>query len=194
MVSAKWPRTERLLGCGFDIQISSKRTVAISLGNLKPVCEEYSHKRLKSELDAAFELPDNTHDILRWRTIYTLMQNETIFCINFIPKDPTVAQIIHVMRLKDKEKEVESCRVFCHDVFNLKFILPVESADQVFDLSKKTVSETVNQFDPSIGLVIERALACFSEDLRSQGLAITLEIKAEKSATYIWLKGSQNLA
>ncbi|HEY5235807.1 MAG TPA: hypothetical protein VIJ14_06490 [Rhabdochlamydiaceae bacterium] len=188
LVSAKWPKIERPLGCGHDTPSSLTSSVVISLGSLNPDFEAYTFEQLKLERQAAFRLPDKTYDIWRWRTIYTLAQNEAIFCISFIPKEPHKAQIIQVMRLKSSPEEARSLELFCHDLFSIKFILPVKNADQVYDLSQRSVTETISQFTLPVKAVIEKALASFSKDSRSLGLALTLE-EDGKQRTYIWLKG-----
>jgi len=120
--------------------------------------------------------------------MYTLGQSESVFCINFIPEDPSKPQIIHVMRLKDEKEDVVTYPVFCHELVHLKFILPVEKADQVFDLSKCRVSQTLENVTPGLIPIIEKSLDCFLKDVRSKGLALTLESKTGTPATYIWLK------
>lgn len=189
MVLSKWPSMKTHLGCGLGSPLSVKNTLRISLGSLDPDCEAYTPEMLKNEGEAAFKLPDQTYDIWRWRTIYTLAQNESIFCINFIPRDPHVAQIIQVMRLKGTLEEARSLELFCHDLFSIKFILPVMKADQMYDLSQRSITETISQFTCPVKAVIEKALACFSKDLRSIGLALTLEENGNQR-TYIWLKGN----
>ncbi len=132
---------------------------------------------------------DETPDIERFRTVFTLLQSEAIFCINFIPKNPhDPNQIVHVMRYEEKENPKEF-PVYCHDGANLKYLLPVERANRIFDLSKSKISQTVESLNPQLRNIIQAALNCFLKDSEAKGLALTLELDVDKpSQTYIWLK------
>lgn len=176
---AKWPK-ESFLGCGFEPRLPES-IPTIKLGSLNPTCEKCSPEMFKARLKSALELPDHTDDIWRWRTIYSLAQNESLVCINFIPKDPSKDQIAHVMRTQMSQEEIQSYHLYCHDLLQIKYLLPVEQPTQVFDLSTVIAVEGIE------GSEIASALDCFSKDSLSQGLALTFD-KAGTLKTYIWLK------
>jgi hypothetical protein len=187
MATGKWPST-RQLGCGLENPIPSQQRNPIPLGRLGSF---YQKEMLQSAIVrcvAHFEDPckDGEYEIEKFRTAFTLLQSEAVFCINFIPKNPFELQILHVMRLQEKQDPSEFL-VFCHDhVF--KYILPVEQADQVFDLSRFEITQTFENLKPSLIPIVEKALGYFFKDSRSKGLALTLESKTGTPATYIWLK------
>jgi hypothetical protein len=185
IVNGKWPQSVAS-GCAWDKPPMSTRR--IQLGTLEILYKNYSPRLLQSCKEISFALPDTSYDIWKVRTMYTLGQSESIFCINFIPEDPSKPQIIHVMRLKDEKQDVSTYPVFCHEHVHLKYILPVEKADQVFDLSKCRVSQTLDNVTPGLIPIVEKALTCFLKDVTSKGLALTLESKRGTPSTYIWLK------
>ena len=179
---AKWPTQGKFLGCGFDSPLSEKSTSTITLGSLEPSCEKCTPEMFKDRLKSALELPDQTYDIWRWRTIYSLAQQESVVCINFIPKDSSKAQIAHVMRTKMNQEEIQSYRLYCHDFLQIKYLLPVEEPTQVFHLSAGSVLDGIE------GSALASALDCFSKDSESQGLALTIEGQAGALMTYVLLK------
>jgi hypothetical protein len=186
IVSGSWP-SANLVGCGLENSIPLENQNPVQLGELGPALQKRLSQSAISKCLKLFEdsQRDNEHEIDRFRTFFTLMQSEAICCINFIPRNPHELQTIHVMRLQD-DQDPKKVPVFCHaNVF--KYILPVERADHVYDLSQRSVTETISQFTFPVKAVIERALACFSKDSRSLGLALTLE-EDGKQKTYIWLK------
>jgi len=138
-----------------------------------------------------FQNPNNDKEyaVDRFRTVFTLLQSEAIFCINFIPKNPHgSSQVIHVMRCEEKQDPNE-IPVYCHDAANLKYLLPVEKADRIFDLSKSEISQTVENLNSELRNIIQAALVCFLKDTEATGVALTLKPDADKPCvTYIWLK------
>jgi hypothetical protein len=78
--------------------------------------------------------------------------------------------------------------VYCHAGI-LKYILPVQEADHVFELSKERVSDTVQDIMPGLRPIIEKALGYFLKDNQAKGVAVTFNRKSEKTLTCIWLKG-----
>src|ERR1700678_2302775 len=105
LVNCKWPQT-MAPGCARDKPPISIRR--IQLGTLEILYKKYSSRMLNSCQEACFALPDTSYDIWKIRTMYTLGQSESIFCINFIPEDPSKSQIIHVMRLKNEKQDVST--------------------------------------------------------------------------------------
>ncbi len=180
ILSGKW--LSSLDECHQERHQKTENSVQVPLDSLKPFYRSYED--LPAYQKAAELLPDEAPDIWRFRILFTLAQSESVFCINFIPFNPAKAQIIQVMRLKDKEN-ISSQEIFCHEYLDLKYVLPVKAADQVFDLSNSTVSDTIGHLKAHIP-EIEKALTYFLNDVRSRGLAITIQDKVQK--TYIWLK------
>src|SRR6185369_13299722 len=102
-------------------------------------------------------LPDDTYDIWRWRTIYSLAQDDSLVCINFIPKDSSQDQITHVMRTKKNEDEIRSYQLYCHDLLQVKYLLPVEQPSQVFQVHSQSSLESLK------GTQLELPLEFFSK-------------------------------
>jgi hypothetical protein len=147
--------------------------------------EEHTCSELYEYLETANSLPDDTYDIWRCRIIYLLTPQESVFCISLIPDNPSKGQIVQVIKLKDKEDEYQE---FNHDYLAYKVILPKEFADQVFDLSKYEISQTVAHLKPRHLIpILMVALYYLSNDSNLKGLALTLE-EDRKQRTYIWLK------
>lgn len=184
---AHWRKNEVFLGCGLDPPTSSKKPTRIALGTLDLHFEQYTLEKFRGMLEAAFELSEEAYGVWRWRTIYTLMQCESIFCVNFIPREPGKGQIVHAMRGKNKE-EAQSLQVYCHDLNTIRFILPVNQWTEASDLSVKNITETVVQFESTVRSVIEKALTCFINDPQAKGIALTLDREPDKPETYIWIK------
>ena len=188
MVSLQWPRIVSPGGCGQD-RFPSMGLEPIRLDTWTIYYKIYAPHRLKLCEQLADSANDHiAEDIWRGRTLFTLAQSESIFCINFIPTNPYEAQMVLVMRLHGG-MDAPSYPMFCHNYPTLKFILPVKMPDQVFDLLKKGIPETINQFESHRRSIIEKALTYFSKDPHSQGLALTLKNEDGSQKTYIWLKG-----
>ncbi|HEY5235808.1 MAG TPA: hypothetical protein VIJ14_06495, partial [Rhabdochlamydiaceae bacterium] len=175
---------------GLESPIPLESQNPVPLGELGTAIQQ---KRLSqsaiSKCLAVFEESSNDgkHEIERFRTFFTLMQSEAICCINFIPRDPHELQTIHVMRLQSNQ-DPKKVPVFCHANF-FKYILPVERADHVFNLSKEKVFETVRSFTPILSSIIEKALGYFLKDRQAKGLALTFHEESGMQKTYVWLKG-----
>jgi hypothetical protein len=184
IVSGKWLEAIGSGGCSHDKPHSLENYVRVSLESLKPQYQTYTPKTLKAYQEAFDELPDESAGIWRFRTLFTLAQSESVFCINFIPVNTSKAQIIQVMRLK-AEQDTSLQEVFCHEHLDLKYLLPVRAVDQVFDLSLLKISDTIGSLQTQIP-DIEKALERFLKDPHARGLAVTVEDKPQK--TYMWLK------
>jgi hypothetical protein len=187
LASGSWPKTD-VVGCGFDPPTSLEIETAIPLGTLGHIYEEPIPKKALVKCLSVFEQSsyDSKPEIERFRTFFTLMQSKDVLCVNFIPCNPEQLQTIHVMRLQ-KKQDPKTVPVYCHAGI-LKYILPVQEADHVFDLSKERVSDTVQDIMPGLRPIIEKALGYFLKDNQAKGVAVTFNRKSEKTLTCIWLK------
>lgn len=189
IASCKWSDSQPLKCCGGS-PISTQNIIPFRLGSITTLYfEKYANGQLSKYLKAANSLPDDTYDIWRFRIYYLLAPDKRVFCINFIPQNPAKGQIVQVMRLKGEE-DVSQYEEYNHEYPTYKFILPVERAEQVFDLSKCEISLTVAHLKPlTLIPIVQKALECLTQDLGLKGLALTLEDKDGKQKAYIWLKG-----
>lgn len=188
IVTGSWPKTGGV-GCGFEGTTPLEEPTPIQLGQLGKGIERksLSQSGIGVCLNQYKESKLNdTPEIERFRTFFTLMQSQAICCVNFIPLNPQQLQTIHVMRLRPNEDSAK-VSVFCHsNVFN--YILPVKQADSVFDLSRERVSDTTHGLEPSLKSIIEDALGYFKKDLQAKGIALTFIKEKGVQKTYIWLK------
>jgi len=153
-----------------------------------PKYKIYSPELLQNRVKVAEKMPDDTSNIWRNRIICILAPIESVFCINFIPTNPTQVQILLVMRMKNLEETAESYPVFCLDLATYKFILPKKGVDQVFDISKQAIPETIGKFNPALRTIFEKVLGHLTKEKKLKGMALTLNQDGVLS-TYIWLKG-----
>lgn len=165
-----------------------ENVVQMTLDSLKPSLVRYSEYVLKNTLKKyKHERPDDESSIWTKRIMFTLARNQSIFSISFIFSNSNNAQIIQVIRLKEgRAPDI----LFFHHYVNYKFILPVKTADRVFDLSKIEVSRTVESLKTSLIPTATKALGYLKEESDLSGLALTLESKAKTPVTYVWLKGT----
>ena len=134
-------------------------------------------------------MSNDVPDIWRGRIICTLAPIESVFCISFIPADPFIPQTLLVMRMKDVDATAESYPVFCFDLPAYKFMLPQKRADQVFDISKLSIDETLGQFDHSLTPIFKKVLGYLQQEEKLKGMALTLKNQEEGLHTSIWFKG-----
>jgi hypothetical protein len=175
--------------CSGGSSICTQSIIPFRLGSLTTLYfEKYTDVQLSQYLKAANLLPDDTHDIWRFRIIYLLASDKRVFCINFIPENPSKGQIVQVMRLKDEE-DVSQYQEYNHEYPTYKCILPVKRADQFFDLSKCEISEAVAHLTPRRLIpIVKKALEYLSSACYLKGLALTLKDKVGKQIAYVWLK------
>lgn len=164
-----------------------ENVVQMSLDSLKPALVQYSEYVLKNTLREYKQRPDEESSVWTKRILFTLARNQSIFSISFIPSNSNKAQMIQVIRLKEGHAPET---LFFHHYVNYKFILPVETADRVFDLSKWKVPVTVESLKPSLVPAVTKALGYLKKESDLSGLALTLESKAKTPVTYVWLKGT----
>lgn len=155
----------------------------------RPQYKTYSPELLQSRINVAEKMSDDTSNIWRNRIICSLAPIESVFCINFIPTDPTLAQILLVMRMKSLDETAESYPIFCQDLPPYKFMLPKERVDQVFDVSKQTIPQTIEQFNPVLRPIFEKTLGYLTKEKKLKGIALTLKNQDGALSTYIWVKG-----
>ncbi len=164
-----------------------ENVVQMSLDSLKPALVQYSEYVLKNSLREYKQRPDDESSVWTKRILFTLARNQSIFSISFIPSNSNKAQMIQVIRLKEgRAPDI----LFFHHYINYKFILPVKTADRVFDLSKIEVSRTVESLTLSLIPAVTKALGYLKEESDLSGLALTLESRAKTPVTYVWLKGT----
>jgi hypothetical protein len=157
----------------------------MALESLKPAIVSYTDSVLKKTLEEYEQRSDEEKAVWRKRILFTLAREQSIFSISFIPANPNEAQIFQVVR-QDRAPEY----LFCHQYVAHKFILPVETVERVFDPSKWQVASIAESIKPRLVAVINKAVNYLREDFDLSGLALTLENKAGKQVTYVWLKGS----
>ncbi len=142
------------------------------------------------ELIKVFEKKtDDTPNIWKCRIVVALASVESVFCISFIPTDPFLPQTLLVMRMKDVDATAESYPVFCFDFAAYKLMLPQDRVDQVFDLSKLSIEETLGQFDHSLTPIFKKVLGYLQQEEKLKGMALTLKNQEEGLHTSIWFKG-----
>jgi hypothetical protein len=179
--------SRRSLTCRMDVQ-SEWEDTPILLGAMgRPKYYIHTPKFLRKRIKVAEEMADDTPNILRNRIICNLAPVETVFCISFIPADPYTPQTLLVMRMKNPKETAESYPVYCFDFPAYKFMLPQERVEQVFDLSKLSIAQTVEQFDASLIPIFEKVLANLKREEKLKGMALTLTSQ-EGLKTYVWLK------
>ncbi|MBS0648731.1 MAG: hypothetical protein JSS10_05865 [Verrucomicrobia bacterium] len=155
----------------------------VALESLKPVIMHYTDSVLKKTLEEYERRPPTENSVWTQRILFTLSRDQSIFSISFIPADPSKAQILQVMR-QDRAPQL----LFYHQYVAYRFISPVKTVDGVFDPSKWQVSAIAESLYPRLAAVINKAVNYLKEDFALSGLALTLENKAGKSVTYVWLK------
>jgi len=171
-----------------------ENVVLMPFNSLKPELLQYSEYVLKNALKK-YELECSDEESLIWKTriLFTLARNQSIFSISFIPSNSNEAQIIQVLRKEGnapEEKENSAPKpLFCHHYSAYKFIMPVKTADKVFDLSKTEVSRSIESLNPALIPVVAKAINYLKKEPDLSGLALTLESKAKTPVTYVWLKG-----
>jgi hypothetical protein len=172
--------------CGMDIPSPLTGSTPIRLGDLGGLTyKTYTPEFLRARVEVSESLSDDTKEIWRNRII-CILAVENVFCINFIPSDPNKSQILQVMRLKDPEANAASIRVYCCDYSPYKFMMPKESPDQVFELGRWDISQTVAHLkSDSLISIVTKAIGYLIQDRDLTGLVITFE----NQKTYIWLKG-----
>ncbi len=181
--------SRRSLTCGMDTQTELPDTPVL-LGSMgRPQYYIYTHKFLWKRIKVAEEMTDDTPNILRGRIICILAAVESVFCISFIPTDSSIPQILLVMRMGDISETAESYPVYCRDFSPCKFMLPQERVDQVFDISKLSIAQTVEQFDASLIPIFEKVLGYLVQEKKLRGMALTLTNQDGSLKTYAWLKG-----
>lgn len=181
--AARFPPT-----CGMDETTALVET-SVRLGAMgRPEYKIYSPELLQNRVKVAEKMSDDTSNIWRNRIICTLAPIESVFCINFIPADPTQVQILLVMRMENLDETAESYPVFCLDLPTYKFILPKKGVDQVFDITKQTIPETIGKFNPVLRSIFEKVLGHLTKEKTLKGMALTLN-QDDALRTYIWLKG-----
>jgi hypothetical protein len=179
--------TKISLTCGMDGRSESADLSSFRLSELgRPKYKTYTPEMIRKRIEVAQSMPDDTRNIWRNRIICTLAAVESVFCISFIPKDPSQLQILQVMRMKDVNEIADSYRVYYCDYSPYKFMMPKESPDQVFDLARCNISQTVEHLESdSLIPILTKALGYLIQDKDLGGLVITFE----NLRTYIWLKG-----
>jgi hypothetical protein len=178
----------RSITCGMDVPPELEQTSVRlgALGNLQ--YKIYSPKFLQKRIKAAELISDDTPNILRSRIICILAPVECVFCISFIPADPYTPQTLLVMRMRDTSETAESYPVYCLDFPACKFMLSQEGVEQVFDLSKLSIAQTIEHFDDSLIPIFEKVLGNLKREEKLKGMALTLT-NQEGLRTYVWLKG-----
>ncbi|MGH7890584.1 MAG: hypothetical protein ACRENF_08550, partial [Thermodesulfobacteriota bacterium] len=136
---------------------------------------------------------DDADYVWKTRTLFTASCCPSIVDITFIPTAPHISQILFAKRVQDDE-DVSKCRLYCHWFSGCKYLLSVEAASQVFDLSKVSIAQTVEGWDVDYLPLIKRALTYFKNDPDTRGLGLTVMMKNSQRATTIWLKGAPHLA
>ncbi len=174
--------------CGMDVPTELAET-PVQLSTMgRPEYNTHSQRFLRKRVKVAEEMSNDVPDIWRGRIICTLAPIESVFCISFIPADPFIPQTLLVMRMKDVDATAESYPVFCFDLPAYKFMLPQKRADQVFDISKLSIDETLGQFDHSLTPIFKKVLGYLTQEKKLKGMALTLKNEEEALYTSIWLK------
>lgn len=158
--------------------------VKMALESLKPAIVHYTGSLLEKTLGEYEKRSDEENLVWTKRILFTLAREHSIFSISFIPSNPHEAQIFQVIR-QDRAPEY----LFWHQYGAHKFILPVKTVDAVFDPSKWQITAIAESIKPRLVAVLDKAISYLREDFDLSGLALTLENKAGKPVTYVWLKG-----
>ena len=172
-------------GCASRVE-NRPRLGWVRFGNLQ--YKIYSPKFLQTRIEVAEEMTDDTPGIWRGRIICTLEQVESVFCISFIPADPYTPQTLLVMRMRDTSETAESYPVYCLNFPACKFMLPQEGVEQVFDLSKLSIAQTIEHFDDSLIPIFKKVLGYLEREEKLKGMALTLT-NQDGLKTYVWRKG-----
>jgi hypothetical protein len=172
-------------------EIPEKTNVtAVRLGDLGPLeYKTYTSAQMRARLTVAMSFSDEIEAIWRTRIICILGLFKSVVCINFIPADPHLSQILHVIRMNDLEESVDSDLVYGCDFSHYKFILPKADPDQVLDLSRWDfchLDPTVEAKDSTRG--ISMALYCLKKEKTLKGMALTLQGAQGELKTYVWIK------
>lgn len=162
---------------------SAGNVAQVALESLKPAMMRYTDSVLKKTLEEYERRPAHENSVWSNRILFTLAREQSIFSISFIPADPNKAQILQVIR-QDRTPE----HLFYHQYLAYRFISPAKIVDGVFDPSKWQVSAIAESLKPRLATVVSKAVDYLKEDFALSGLALTLENKAGKSVTYVWLK------
>jgi hypothetical protein len=68
-------------------------------------------------------------------------------------------------------------------------MLPKERVDQIFDISKLSIAQTVEQFDDSLIPIFEKVLGYLKQEKKLRGMALILRDHAGALKTIVWFKG-----
>jgi hypothetical protein len=126
--------------------------------------------------------PSTDPDLWRDRALFTLAQDDSLFRIDFIPRNPTRDQLFHVHRVKE-ERVYQNWE---HHLAGVKFYLPVRDLPpKIFDLCKVSIPETLAELRSINHELVATALSCIKEDREMLGLSLTVA-----EGTIIWMKSA----
>ncbi len=178
------------LTCGMDVPTGvEEKPVRLDAMGVGPRYVTYSTKCFQKLIKTFEKMPDDDTNIWQCRIVVNLAPVESVFCISFIPADPYSPQTLLIMRMRDLNQTAESYPVYCCDFSAYKFMLPQERVDQIFDISKLSIPQTIEQFDASLIPIFEKVLVYLSREKKLRGMALTLTNQDNTLKTYVWLKG-----
>lgn len=179
-VSITWPSYSSASSCGRERPSSEDCVFERDLDSLKPKYVDYSEKQLVA-LQEKYSRPlEDKPSFWTKAAIYILARLKFVQCIDFIPKNPSGSNLVHIKKVKDEECSSE--KLYEHHRGSSRFYLPCETfpEENVFPLKgdEIRVSNVEKPLD-----YIAKALYCVAKDKTKAGIALTIE-----GQTFIWMK------
>jgi hypothetical protein len=183
LVSVHWPAPPIGASCYYDEISTEQESYKTSFRHFRPIERAFSEEAL-SQIQTTLEAdPDDGKFVWKERALFTLARDESLFSVDFIPRDPTKDTIVHLHRIRDEEESLD--QTYIHNHGGCKFFLPVQDypdSANIFDLFSSDIFRIVNQLliNP---LQVTTALIYLRQDPDTLGVALTT-----KKGTFMWIK------